>query len=99
MIIINGHIKTDPALVHDLAADLAAGVERTKAEDGCIFYAFAIDDAAAGTILAVERWRDQASLEAHLATPAIGELMGKWAGRFEPVVRVFDASNERGFGE
>ncbi len=93
MIIINGHIKTDPALVHDLAADLATGVERTKAEDGCIFYAFAIDDAAAGTILAVERWRDQASLDAG-DRRADGQMGGEIrAGR--PLVRRFERAGLR----
>lgn len=99
MIIINGHVKADPACVHELLADLKAGVARTQTEDGCLFYAFGIDDPEAGTILAMERWRDQAALDVHLATPAVRALMDKWAGRFEVAVRLFDASNERGFGE
>lgn len=99
MLIINGHIKTDPALVEALAAELRGGVERTLKEDGCLFYAFAIDDAAAGSILAVERWRDEASLAAHLATPAIAALLGNWGDKVEIAVSKFDASNERGMGD
>lgn len=98
-IIINGHIRTTAENVQDLYADLQAGIPRTLLEDGCLFYAFAIDDPQSASILVAERWRDQASLDAHLATPEIAELMGKWTGRMEPDVRLFDASNERGFGE
>ncbi|WP_156678074.1 putative quinol monooxygenase [Sphingomonas profundi] len=99
MIILNGRIKTSPEDVRALAADLVAGVARTRKEDGCIEYGFALEDAEAGTILVIERWRDQASLDTHLATPEIAELFGKWGGRFEAQVRMFDASNERGMGE
>jgi len=96
MLIIAGHILTDPSSVEDLARDLRAGVERTLKEDGCLAYAFALDDAEKGSILVYERWRDEASLAAHLSQPEIGELIGKWAGKFEIAVGKFDASNERG---
>lgn len=99
MIILNGRIKAAPADVRELAADLVAGVPRTRAEDGCLEYGFALEDAEAGTILVIERWRDQAALDTHLATPEIAELFGKWGGRFEVEVRMFDASNERAMGE
>lgn len=96
MLIIAGHILTDPSSVEDLARDLRAGIPRTLREDGCLGYAFALDDAEKGSILVYERWRDQDALTAHLSQPEIGELMGKWAGRFEIAVSKFDASNERG---
>lgn len=96
MLIINGHIKTDPANLHALAADLRAGVARTLKEDGCLFYTFAIDDEAVGSVLAVEHWRDQAALDAHLATPEVTELLGNWAHRVDIEVMKFDAANKRG---
>lgn len=95
MLIIAGHILTDPSSVEELARDLRDGVARTLKEDGCLGYAFALDDAERGSILVYERWRDQAALTAHISQPSIAELMGKWAGKFEIAVRKFDAANER----
>lgn len=99
MIILAGHLKTTPALVDELLATLHMLVADTRQEDGCLDYHFAIDDAAAGSILVYERWRDQDALNAHLALPAIGAVLGGWADRIEIAVRKFDASNERAFAE
>jgi quinol monooxygenase YgiN len=95
VLIIAGHIRTQPSQVEALTRDLKAGVPRTLKEDGCLAYHFALDDAAAGNILVYERWRDQAALTAHLSTPEIAAFMGRWAGKVEIGVRKFDASNER----
>ena len=95
MIIIVGHLRTNPSDVEALARDLRAGIPRTLREDGCLAYHFALDDAAAGTVLVYERWRDQPSLTAHLSTPEIAEFLGRWAGKVEIGVRKFDATNER----
>ena len=97
MIIIAGHLMTSPALVAELAAALASLVADTVKEDGCLDYHFAIDDAAKGSILVYERWCDQDALNAHLAQPAIGAVLGGWADRIEIAVHKFDASNQRGF--
>lgn len=95
MLIIAGHILTDPSSVEELACDLRALIPRTLKEDGCLGYAFALDDAEKGSILVYERWRDETSLAAHLSQPSIAELMGKWAGKIEIAARKFDAANER----
>lgn len=99
MIILAGHLKTSPDLVEELSAALNSLVDDTIKEDGCLDYHFAIDDKARGTVLVYERWRDEASLNTHLAQPAIGAVLGGWADRIEIMVRKFDASNERGFTE
>jgi len=99
MLIITGHMLTDPSQVEALAADLRAGVARTLKEDGCLGYAFAVDDAATGSILVSERWRDQAALSAHLATSEVAALMEKWGGKFEIAARKYDVSNERGLAD
>ncbi len=96
MIIIAGHMTTTPELVHDLAAALSGLVPATLREDGCINYSFAIEDAAAGTVLVYERWRDQAALSVHLAQPAIAAVLGGWADKVSIDVTKFDATNPRG---
>ena len=99
MLIILGTISTAPSQVKDLLTDLRAGIARTLKEDGCLFYEFSMLDEATGTILAAERWRDQDSLTAHLSTPEIAELLGKWGDKISLNVSKFDASNQRGMGD
>ena len=91
-------IATDPSLAAELLADLRAGIDRSLQEDGCQFYSFGLEDAAAGTLLTLQIWRDEAALAAHLATPDIGALVGKWATRFNVQTRLYDATNERPVG-
>lgn len=98
MIILAGHLKTSPDLVVELADALRGLVADTLNEDGCLDYSFAIDRRDEGTVLVYERWRDEDALGAHLAQPAIGEILGAWADRIDTSgVRKFDAANERGF--
>jgi quinol monooxygenase YgiN len=99
MIIIAGHLVTKPELVDDFIAALNLLVDDTRREDGCLDYNFAIQDRAAGEVLVYERWRDQQALDAHLAVPQVGALLGGWADKIEIRVTKFDASNARGFTE
>lgn len=100
MIVLAGHLKTAPALVEDLAATLRALVEPTLQEDGCLNYHFAIDSREEGTVLAYERWRDEAALAAHLGQPSVLAVLGAWAERIDTSgVRKFDALNERSFAD
>lgn len=100
MIILAGHLKTDPARVHELSAALRALVPATLAEDGCLDYHFALDDAEAGTVLVYERWRDHDALMTHLTQPAVTGVLGAWADSIDTSgVRKFDAANERSFAD
>ena len=99
MLMIAGHIKTDPSAARELADDLRAGIGRTLKEDGCLFYSFALDDEATGRVLVLERWRDEDALAAHLSAPEIADLMGKWEGRLALEVSKYDLSNERGMAD
>lgn len=100
MIILAGHIKTDPDMVDQLADALRPNVDTTLQEDGCLNYHFAIDDREAGTILFYERWRDADALAKHLALPAVGSIMSEWADRVDmSSMRQFDAINERSLME
>jgi quinol monooxygenase YgiN len=98
MLIVTGRIATDPTLATELLADLRAGIARSMQEDGCEFYSFALEDAAAGTLLTLQIWRDEAALAAHLSTPDIAALVGKWGHRFNVQTRLYDATNERPVG-
>lgn len=98
MIIVTGRISVDPASVEELLGDLRAGIDRSLKEDGCQFYSFAMEDAAAGHILTLQIWRDEEALAAHLAAPGIGDLVGKWDGRYNVGTKFYDVTNERAVG-
>lgn len=96
MIVVAGHIITDPANVQGLYEALCALRPATLEEEGCVDYHFAIDDREKGTILAYERWATQESLTNHLSTPHVGNLLEKWGDKVDMVVTKFDAVNPRG---
>ena len=98
MLIATGRLETDPSLVHELLADLRAGIERSLAEDGCIFYSFALEDAAAGRIITLQIWRDEEALAAHLCAPELASLIDRWTGRYTVHTKLYDAENERPVG-
>jgi quinol monooxygenase YgiN len=55
-------------VVRDALSTLATA---TQGHDGCLGYQLFESAAAPGTFVTVERWRDQADLDAHLATDDI----------------------------
>lgn len=50
-------------------------IAATRAEDGCILYAYSRDTIDAGLVRVAEKWRDRAALDAHFRT----EHMKVWA--------------------
>ena len=50
---------------------LRALVPPTRQEPGCLSYELSESGAAPGTFVTVERWREQADLDAHLQTPHV----------------------------
>ena len=65
MIQINGTIVLGRSLDADLRAALATMAHASRAEDGCLDYAFAQDVCDPGTLILFERWRDAEALAAH----------------------------------
>lgn len=50
-------------------------IDATRAEDGCILYAYSRDIMDTGLVRVAEKWRDRAALDAHFQT----EHMKVWA--------------------
>ena len=69
MIMIEGWIRMDAADVERLRGAAVTMIEATRKEDGCFEYAFSQDLADPELFRIVERWRDEAALGAHFATP------------------------------
>lgn len=95
MIVITGQIFTDQETLPKLYARLKVLCAPTRAEDGCLFYHMAMEDAEKGIILAAEGWRDAEALQAHLAQPAITELLSDFAGTFSNDVQIHEVSSSQ----
>ncbi|RME62039.1 MAG: antibiotic biosynthesis monooxygenase [Alphaproteobacteria bacterium] len=98
MIIVGGTLHAQADICDAFYAALKAGEERSRREDGCLFYHMAMSDRAAGIIIAFEGWRDQAALEAHLAQPEIAKLQKDFGGKFTADVKIYTVSDARAFG-
>lgn len=86
----------DPASLDEFLAAVERMEEITRTEDGCLYYAMALDDAATGQITILERWRDEAALRVHLAT----DHVKKFVEQITPMLismegALYDAVNER----
>ena len=65
MIQINGTIRLGRSIDAATRKAIVEMVRASRAEEGCIDYAFASDLADRDTLILFERWRDQAALDAH----------------------------------
>jgi quinol monooxygenase YgiN len=57
---------------------MLAMLAASRAEEGCLEYAYAEDVADPGLIRVFEVWRDQAALDAHFQTPHMAEWRSHW---------------------
>jgi quinol monooxygenase YgiN len=67
MVIVTGRFEMAPGDVAAFIAEKEAGMRRSRAEDGCIVYAFGADPIEAGVVNLLERWESGAALDAHIA--------------------------------
>ena len=65
MIQINGTIELGRSIDAATRKAIVEMVRASRAEDGCLDYAFAGDLADPDTLILFERWRDRAALDAH----------------------------------
>ena len=65
MIQINGTIKLGRTIDAATRKAIVEMVRKSRAEDGCLDYAFATDLADPDTLVLFERWRDKDALDAH----------------------------------
>jgi quinol monooxygenase YgiN len=97
MIVVQGVARIHPDDMAAMRAASAIMVPATRAEPGCIAYAYGEDLLEPGLVHVTERWRDQAALDAHFATPhmaAFNAALGK-ARVLELKVTAFEVTGER----
>ncbi|MBA3811827.1 MAG: antibiotic biosynthesis monooxygenase [Caulobacteraceae bacterium] len=70
MIIVEGWVRLAAEEIERLRAAAVEMMRQTKATDpGCLEYAYAVDLAEPDLLRVIERWADQAALDAHFASP------------------------------
>ncbi len=81
MIIVEGWVRMTSATEIDRLRDAAIEMMRaTKAESGCLDYAYAVDLAEPDLLRIIERWTDDAALTTHFATPHMAAFNQALAG-------------------
>ena len=73
MVIVMGTVKLDPAKLEGAKTAMATMVAASRAEPGCIAYAYAQDLLDPATMHVAEQWRDRGALKDHFATPHMAE--------------------------
>ena len=94
MIIIEGTIR-----VRDMAAarpHMIAMIKASRAEEGCIDYAYAIDLVEPTLVRVSERWESRAMLEAHLRSEHLMRWRACWdeVGISDRSLRKYEAEPE-----
>jgi quinol monooxygenase YgiN len=75
MLMLTAFIEVAAADRDAIRAALPAVIAATRAEDGCEDYGCYEDTGKPGRFVFVERWRDKAALDRHLATPHMAAWM------------------------
>ena len=76
MVIVMGTVKLDPAKLEGAKPAMARMVAASRAEPGCIAYAYAQDLLDPATMHVAEQWRDREALKEHFAAPHMAEWRG-----------------------
>ncbi|MFN4240464.1 MAG: putative quinol monooxygenase [Erythrobacter cryptus] len=80
MLIVLAKAKVSAAALEEARKAIAAMVAASNAEEGCIAYAFTQDLLEPNVLHIVEKWRDEAALAAHFATPHMAAFSAAIAG-------------------
>jgi quinol monooxygenase YgiN len=68
-LLVTGVFRVPPENLDALRPHMAAVIMASRAEAGCLDYAYSEDLLEPGLIRVVERWTDQAALDTHFAKP------------------------------
>lgn len=79
MLIITGTFRLAAATLDGARPAMAAMVQASRLEAGCLHYSYGEDVLDPGLIHVTEHWADRASLEAHWAAAHIKAWRAAWA--------------------
>ena len=66
MVIVIGTFQVDPATRDAFIANRVPITNHSRAEEGCVTYAFTADAVDLGVVVLTERWINRPALDAHL---------------------------------
>ena len=81
-------IPAKPEAADAVREALTTLAEATRAEEGCRAYDLFESASAPGTFVTVERWTDQAALDAHMAQPHVAEAFAAADGALSGEVAI-----------
>lgn len=68
MILVEGSFRLPPERLAEANAAIAPVVAASRAEAGCIEYAYGVDAIDPGRFIVLEKWDSRAALDAHFAS-------------------------------
>ena len=77
-LIVAGTVRVPAANLDRFRRHMTEMIAASRAEDGCLDYAYAQDVVDPGLIRVFEAWRDQGSLDAHFATEHLARWRALW---------------------
>ena len=97
MLIVAGTVRLPAENLDRARPVMAAMATATRAEDGCLEYAYAEDVFEPGLIRIFERWRDRAALELHLQADHLKVWRAAWPdlGLHDRNLLVYEAGEPR----
>lgn len=96
MLIVLAKAQVGEGAMEAAKAAIADMVTASNAEEGCIAYAFAQDVLDPGVLHIVEKWKDDAALAAHFATPHMAAFGAAIAGLDFKVVEAVKYPTDEG---
>lgn len=94
MIIVAGSVRVEPAKREAARATMEKTITASRAEDGCIDYAYSVDVLDPGLVRVWEVWRDRETLQRHFQMPHLAEWRAAWPtfGITDRKLAIYDVS-------
>ncbi|MCW1382600.1 antibiotic biosynthesis monooxygenase [Novosphingobium sp. KCTC 2891] len=95
MMIVMGTFRVPAANIPAILPAMERVVSATRAEDGCLLYAYSQDVFDPELIHVSEKWRDRAALAAHFKAPHMTAWVKERAafGLFDRQIRLFETDD------
>ncbi len=97
MLLITGTICIPPENLPAAKPVMEQMVQASRAEDGCLHYAYAQDLFDPALIHVSELWRDQTALDAHFASAHLAEWRASWTDLEigDRKLQLYEVANQR----
>jgi quinol monooxygenase YgiN len=96
MIVIEGTVRLPPDRIEAARPAMEAMIRASRAEAGCLDYAYSLDLMDPGLVRVTERWESREALKAHFATSHMAAWRAEFAtlGITERSLRLYEAEPE-----